>query len=198
MSSYLTLVIEKLSALGSVISKSMFGADAIYHEDVIIGMVSNDVLYFKTGPNNQADYEQAGMKAFTYENKDGKSVSMSYWQVPGDVFESPEKLIEWAKKAHEAAIAAKESSKPKSEKPKSVVAKPEKAEVPKVEASAKSKAKPKAKAKPKSKSKPKAKPKSKKKPVAKKKSKPKVKSKKKPAAKKKVAKKKTGAKKKKR
>ncbi len=85
--------------LGEVTVKSMFGGFGLYMGGSIFGMVVDEVLYFKVGPSNQVEYEQAGSEPFSYQHKSGKQIAMSYWTVPPEVLEYPEALAEWAHKS---------------------------------------------------------------------------------------------------
>lgn len=50
------------------------------------------------------------MEPFTYQGKT-KPIRMSYYQVPGDVFDDAERLVAWAASALAAARRAKEAKK---------------------------------------------------------------------------------------
>lgn len=78
--------------------RSMFGGHCIYKDGVAFGMVANDILYFKVGSNNKADYESEGSKPFEYGMK-GKTYKMSYWEVPQAVLDDSDKLTAWLKKS---------------------------------------------------------------------------------------------------
>ncbi len=112
MDSYLEFVLERLSVAGKVSGKAMFGGHGIYLGDLIFGLVVNGVLYLKVDDSNIKDYIQAGMKPFTYQAKNGKPVSMSYWCLPLDVLESNEDLPKWVNKSIQVAKSAK-LTKPK-------------------------------------------------------------------------------------
>ncbi|TGK15555.1 TfoX family protein [Leptospira fluminis] len=106
MSSFLEYAQDRLKVCGPVTYKNMFGGTAIYSGNRIFGMVINDLLYFKVGPGNQAEYEAAGMAPFSYEGKNGKKVSMSYWQVPEEVIEDDEDLRFWFQRALRESVQA--------------------------------------------------------------------------------------------
>lgn len=72
----------------------MFGGYGIYKEGLIAGIVVRDELYFKVDAASVKDYEVMGSEAFTYD-VNGKTVKMSYWQVPLDIMEDEELLGRW-------------------------------------------------------------------------------------------------------
>lgn len=87
-------------------SRAMFGGHGIYSQGTIFAIVIGDQLYFKVGEANRGEYEAAGSEPFTYERKDGKSSTMSYWAVPGEVMEHPEIAAEWAHRAWQVSASA--------------------------------------------------------------------------------------------
>ncbi|PJZ68837.1 competence protein TfoX [Leptospira perolatii] len=167
MSSFLDHALDRLKVCGPITAKGMFGGHGLYSGSIIFGMVANDLLYFKVGAGNQAEYESAGMSPFTYEGKGGRPVRMSYWQVPEEVLEDNDDLRFWFKRAvAEAQKAA--SEKAKSAKSKIQIGK--KPAVKKASTVSKKKAAPKKKVTAKKKAAPKKKAPLKKKPAPKKKS----------------------------
>lgn len=78
----------------------------------MFGLIADDVLYYKVGAGNQADYEEAGSEPFTYSGK-SKPIQMSYWQLPEDVMEDADDLRDWTLKAFDVALKAKKPKKKK-------------------------------------------------------------------------------------
>jgi DNA transformation protein len=105
--SFKEFVLDQLSVLPDVRAKAMFGAHGLYSDDHFFGILDEGRLFFKTDAASQAEYTARGMAPFTYESR-GKVMTMSYHEVPPEVLEQPQELVEWARKA--IAIAA---SKPK-------------------------------------------------------------------------------------
>ena len=85
---YADYVVEKLSGLGAVHSRAMFGGYGIFHEGLMFALISEGVLYFKVDDSNREMYEKAGSHVFPH--------GISYWEVPTDVFEDTARLYEWA------------------------------------------------------------------------------------------------------
>ena len=59
-SEYLDYVMEKLSPLGQIKSRAMFGGYGIFHEGVMFALIADDNLYFKVNESNRDDYRKAG------------------------------------------------------------------------------------------------------------------------------------------
>jgi DNA transformation protein len=102
--SYRTFVLEQLNrALPSVRAKAMFGGVGIYSGDVFFALIADDVLYVRTDEPGRAEFESLGMVPFRPFEEHGPM--MSYYQLPEDVLEEPERLRPWAERAIEAARA---------------------------------------------------------------------------------------------
>ena len=112
---FIEYVLDSLAPLGRFRSRKMFGGYGIYRGDIFFALVADDILYFNVDASNQADYEELGSKPFTYMGKE-KPVSLSYWEVPADVMESPEQLGLWVDKACAAASTVKKTRKPTKKK----------------------------------------------------------------------------------
>ena len=102
-----------LQAVGDARARAMFGGFGIYLDDVIVGLIAWDRLFFRVGDRNLADYRRAGSAPFTYEGRGGKPVEMPYWEVPAEVQAEPRRLAEWAVKARAASLAARAGKKPR-------------------------------------------------------------------------------------
>lgn len=96
---FLSFVMEKLSPIGDIKSRAMFGGYGIFHEGLMFSLIADDTLYFKVSDSNREIYEKARSKPFPH--------GISYWEVPTEVLEDNTRLHEWAnisiKIAREAA-----------------------------------------------------------------------------------------------
>ncbi len=103
-------VVERLNQVAPVTAKFMFGGYGLFVEGVMIGLIAEDVLYFKVDNQNREDYIQAGSEPFIYEGK-GKPIQMSYYRLPDDVFENLEQLVAWVEASQDAAVRSKSKAK---------------------------------------------------------------------------------------
>ncbi len=85
---YADYIVDKLSGLGDVYSRAMFGGYGIFHEGLMFALISDGVLFFKVDDSNRDMYEKAGAGKFQH--------GISYWEVPTEVFEDIDRLYEWA------------------------------------------------------------------------------------------------------
>src|SRR5487761_2062864 len=101
-SDFLNYVLDQISTLRDLPSRRMFGGVGLYCEEVFFGIISSDVLYFKVGDDNRADYEVRGMQPFR-PYVDRPQVSMSYFEVPVDILEDRDECGAWARRSVAAA-----------------------------------------------------------------------------------------------
>lgn len=118
--SFRDYILEQLTSIGMVRTRSMFGGFGLYSHDLCFGLLpSTGQLYFKVDANNIADYEAAGMKPFS---PNAKQTLKSFYEVPIGVIEDSDELVAWARKAIAAQVGRSDS---KSSKPASVGRKPQ-------------------------------------------------------------------------
>jgi DNA transformation protein len=94
-------VCDLLAPLGAVRPKSMFGGFGIYVDEVFCAIVATDTLYFKVDDGNRADYEALG--AGPFKPFEGKQMVLSYYEVPAQVMDDRQGIVEWGRKALQAA-----------------------------------------------------------------------------------------------
>jgi len=123
---YKAFVAEQLEPLGPVRIRNMFGGAGVYLDDLMFGLIAGETLFFKVDDRNRADYEAEDNGPFIYEPPSGKTIAMSYYELPERLYDEPDELIGWARKALDAALAAK-TAKPvprKSRSPRKKAARP--------------------------------------------------------------------------
>ncbi len=64
--------------------------------EVFFGIIHKGRLYFKTDEQTRPIFAAKGMKPFQFN---GKQTLKSYYEVPIEVIEDNEQLVDWAKKA---------------------------------------------------------------------------------------------------
>ncbi|MEA1988018.1 MAG: TfoX/Sxy family protein [Pseudomonadota bacterium] len=103
MSEFVNNLQEVFAQFGSVSAKRMFGGYGIFHDGLMFGLVAEDVLYLKTDKHSVADFIELNLPPFEYEKK-GKSVQMSYYLAPEQIYDDADEAQVWAKKAFDAAL----------------------------------------------------------------------------------------------
>ncbi len=107
-------LLDTLDELGGVRSRAMFGGFGIFRDDLMVGLIADEVFYLKVDAENRPDFEKAGSSPFLY-HRAGRSepIEMSYWEVPADVLENGHQLRAWTDRSYEAARRNKQRSKPR-------------------------------------------------------------------------------------
>ncbi|TKB06830.1 TfoX/Sxy family protein [Desulforhopalus sp. IMCC35007] len=91
---FLDYIFDQLSKWGGVSARRMFGGVGLFRNGKMFGIVADDVLYFRVDESNREKYEAEG--SFPFKPFSNRATIMSYYDVPGDILEDPEELIEWA------------------------------------------------------------------------------------------------------
>lgn len=103
---FLAFLDEQLAGIGPVSIRRMFGGAGVFADGIMFALVSDDTLYFKVDETTRADFEAEGMGAFTYATKDGRNTLVSYWRAPERLFDEPDEMLAWARKALTIARSA--------------------------------------------------------------------------------------------
>lgn len=103
MNEFIEFIIESLSASGLIQAKRMFGGYGIYKNNVIIGIIINNELYFKTSKETETEYIEYNSHQFSYD-KNGKTVKLCYWKVPDEILENRELLKDFANTAYNVSL----------------------------------------------------------------------------------------------
>jgi DNA transformation protein and related proteins len=94
--SFRDFVLEQLRDLPAVDCRSMFGGHGLYLGGDFFAIVYDDRLYFRTDDESRARYQEHGSQVF---RPNERQTLKSYFEVPGDVVEDRERLVEWAAEA---------------------------------------------------------------------------------------------------
>lgn len=97
---------EVFSLFGRIEAKRMFGGYGIYHDGLMFGLVSDDVLYLKAEAETENLFIELGLPKFEYMRQ-GKKWHLGYYAAPEEIFDDPELAREWAHRAYGAALRGK-------------------------------------------------------------------------------------------
>lgn len=98
-------IVEQLSRVRPVTARSMFGGAGLYADGLIFGLIAEDSVYFKVDDTNRADFESAGRGPF--HPFGDERYSMSYYELPDHLLESPDELRPWMENAIAVSRAAR-------------------------------------------------------------------------------------------
>ncbi|MEL6360791.1 MAG: TfoX/Sxy family protein [Pseudomonadota bacterium] len=109
---------DLFAPLGEIRVRKMFGGAGVYCDELFFAILDDEAIYLKADDKTRATFEDAGLAAFSFEMKDGTAATMSYYEVPPDIFDDEEALLDWTGLALEAAkrTAAKKPKKKKAAK----------------------------------------------------------------------------------
>ena len=110
MSEYVAFLEEVFAQFGPIHPRRMFGGYGLFHKGLMFGLVVDDVLYLKADETLAPFFEERGLEPFQYE-KQGKTLKMSYYMAPEEIFEDPAEAKGWALRSYEAAVRAKKPVK---------------------------------------------------------------------------------------
>jgi DNA transformation protein and related proteins len=100
---------EQLAPLGRITMRRMFGKTGVFCDDVMLGVVTENTLYFRVDDHNRVTFKEAeAFPPLNYQKK-GAAIDLSFWRVPERLFDEPDELVSWAQAALAAAhrVAAK-------------------------------------------------------------------------------------------
>ncbi|MEK6684742.1 MAG: TfoX/Sxy family protein [Nitrospirota bacterium] len=94
--SFKEFVLDQLRELDGLTSRAMFGGYGLYRDGAFFGIIFKGRLYFKTDAATVKEYTRRAMKPF---RPNTKQTLKAYYEVPVEIIEDTDRLIEWAKKA---------------------------------------------------------------------------------------------------
>ncbi len=100
---------DLFAGLGPIRIRRMFGGKGVYHQGLIFALVVDDELLLKADEKTIPHFRAADCRQWTYEGRQGKPVAMPYWSVPGEAFDDPDVMTEWARRAFDAALRSQKS-----------------------------------------------------------------------------------------
>jgi DNA transformation protein and related proteins len=100
---------EQLAPLGRVTMRRMFGKTGVFCDGLMLGMVTDNTLYFRVDDCNRAAFQEAASFPPLNYKKKGSTIDLSFWRAPERLFDEPDELVTWARIALAAAgrVAAK-------------------------------------------------------------------------------------------
>lgn len=85
--------LDRLSDLGEVTARPLFGGYGTYWDDTIFGIAFRGRLYLKVDEQSKGDYLARGMGPF---RPNERQTLKSYYEIPLDVLADPDALSSWA------------------------------------------------------------------------------------------------------
>lgn len=105
-------ITELFAAFGPVSVRRMFSGAGVFADGLMIAIANNGVIFLKTDAAGAAAFEREGCKPFSFAKKSGRVQSTSYWRMPERLYDEPDELAIWARRAL-AVAQAKQAPKGK-------------------------------------------------------------------------------------
>ena len=104
---------EELAPLGRITTRRMFGKTGVFCDGLMLGMVTDNMLYFRVDDQNRAVFKEAeSVPPLNYEKK-GSTIDLSFWRAPERLFDEPDELVAWGREALAAARRVAGKRRPK-------------------------------------------------------------------------------------
>jgi len=103
---------ELFAPFGPVTVRRMFRSAGIFHQGLMIGLISDGTIFLKVDDGSIADFEREGSRPFTYTRSERAGrVALPYWRLPERLYDDPDDLAAWATRSF--AIAERKKFAPR-------------------------------------------------------------------------------------
>jgi DNA transformation protein len=96
-------IAELFAPFGSVAVRRMFGGAGLFCKGLMFGLVFDGAIYLKVDDASIPDFEREGSMPFVYTRAKSPGRvgrhSLSYWRLPERLYDDPEELVAWARRA---------------------------------------------------------------------------------------------------
>lgn len=91
---------------GAIRIRKMFGGAGVYCDDLFFAIMDDGAIFLKADDETRAAFEARGLSPFSYEMKDGRVETISYYSAPEEIFDEENELKRWTTLALDAAARA--------------------------------------------------------------------------------------------
>jgi DNA transformation protein len=123
-------VVELFAEFGAVAVRRMFGGAGVFVDGLMIGLVSDGVIYLKADDETIPAFQSEGLAPFSYATRNGEHTLTSYWRMPDRLYDDAQELARWARAAHAVALRKAARSKKKKSVGRVAVRQPARRKVP--------------------------------------------------------------------
>jgi DNA transformation protein len=98
---------DLFSEFGTVTLRRFFGGEGICAGEIMIGMVFDDRIYFKTDAETRQAFLAEKCKPFTFKKRStGETIGTGWYALPDRLYDEPDELSQWARSALAVASAS--------------------------------------------------------------------------------------------
>jgi len=109
MSEFVDFLQEVFEKFGPIQARKMFSGYGLYYDGVMFGLIADEMLYLKADASNAHFFEARDLPQFAYTRGE-KTVRMSYYLAPEEIYDNREEAAMWARRSFEVAFRTKKSS----------------------------------------------------------------------------------------
>ncbi|MGN6516097.1 MAG: TfoX/Sxy family protein [Rhizomicrobium sp.] len=110
---------DLFAEFGPIRLRRFFGGEGIVADEVMIGMVFDDIIYFKTDEETRAPFVAEKTKPFSFlKRSTGETIVTTWFALPDRLYDDPEELALWARAAF--AVARRAEAGKRKAKPRAV------------------------------------------------------------------------------
>lgn len=96
---------------GPIALRRFFGGEGIFVDDVMIGMVMGDRVFFKTDDKTIKAFVKEECRPFTFTKRGTETIVTTWFAIPDRLYDDPEELANWARDALKVAKASPTAAK---------------------------------------------------------------------------------------
>jgi DNA transformation protein and related proteins len=104
---------DLFAPFGKILVRRMFGAEGLFRDGLMFGIVYEEKLYFKTSEESRQAFIAEGAGPLFYKFKNAEGILTSYYELPDRLYDDPEELAEWARGAFAVALQSPTAQKKK-------------------------------------------------------------------------------------
>ena len=92
---FLQYALDIFGPLGKLHTKTLFGGNAILKNNITFAMVFDGSIYLKTNKDTVKKYLDLNSKPLSYK-KNNKKINLRYYEIPVEIIDDEDQLIDWA------------------------------------------------------------------------------------------------------
>jgi DNA transformation protein len=97
--SFRDYVVDQLGPVGDFELRRMFSGAGLFYAGKMFGLIHDDCVYLRVDDESRPEFVRRGMEPLRPMRKNPDWTSQNYYQLPGDVLDDGELILEWARRA---------------------------------------------------------------------------------------------------
>ena len=102
---------DLFAPFGKIVVRRMFGAEGLFRDGLMFGIVYEERIYFKTSEESRQAFIAEGAGPLYYKMKNAEGILTSYYELPDRLYDDPEELADWARAAFAVALQSPTAQK---------------------------------------------------------------------------------------